>query len=680
MHCSRLETSAYSSSSSATSLRAYGGYRRARPTRNLRTWSSGLSFISHFFLSPSPFSHPLLSFRLPHHPLSPPSLSTFSLSTPSPPSLCTLSLHPPSVPCLTTLYLHPPSPYACPPPRLPPAHAFRASSTQSLTLLPSSLDAPQASFDPLGTWLYAKGYCAPYDPAVDGACEVDNRCNVDEGWQCVSPETQYLYALYWSIATVTSIGYGDIVATPLHTVEQVVCVCMMLIGSLLFAYLVGSFCGLAGNLSPDVMRFRQDLTDLNKFLSTANIPNSLRYELREYMHHGQALRRAQTAKRLLGDFAPKLRNEVALQLNEKWLRRVALLNNECEDGVVLELAFALKLHIFPPGDSCPVGSIYIVTRGAALFAGRAYVSGGSWGEADALLETDRLRFPIPAWAISYLFAYSIDGESLRNTMSQAKYPEAGTRMRAKQVSWIVRRGIVRMAEEKLASLEIASPTNRVTKRKQHRGSLMVNRTTQRRPSSMLAAVASCALEQKQASRRFGRASKERLKSPARISNADIQHVDSSVHSVSPVSIPPERVKAIMRETTRHSRCEVKFGGAEGSADPVKGTCLQDSTSFSQGSKPTPLHTVPRNGLPSDSPNGASVASSESYVTAQDDNELRRVAGEVRVMQQGMANMHASISELRTDQRRDMGTVQALLKQVLAAQGGQLKGQLGPLSV
>lgn len=60
-----------------------------------------------------------------------------------------------------------------------------------------------------------------------------------------------------------------------------------------------------------------------------------------------------------------------------------------------------------------------MSRGAALFAGHAYRSGQSWGEAEALLVSDRLRFPIPATAHSYLFAYSIDGEVLRLVSGRA---------------------------------------------------------------------------------------------------------------------------------------------------------------------------------------------------------------------------------------------------------------------
>ena len=91
--------------------------------------------------------------------------------------------------------------------------------------------------------------------------------------------------------------------------------------------------------------------------------------------------------------------------------------------------------------------IYIVSRGAALFAGHPFLPGSSWGEADALLTTERLRFPIPATALNYLFTYSIDGATLRATMSQPKYPKSAARLRRKQLQWMIRRGVVRAAQD-----------------------------------------------------------------------------------------------------------------------------------------------------------------------------------------------------------------------------------------
>jgi hypothetical protein len=226
------------------------------------------------------------------------------------------------------------------------------------------------------------------------------------------------------------------------------CVLMMLLGSLAFAYLVGSFCGLAANLSPEVVSFRQDLTNLNHFLNQNHIPDETRYRLREYMHQSLVLRRAAGGEGLLRKLTPRLRNEAALCFNGKYLNIIELLDT-CERGVILELAFALQLQIFPPGESCINGYIYIVTRGAALFSGRVYTVGKSWGEADALLLSERLRSACPALSISYLFTYSIDGEVLRSTMCQARFPIAAARCRWRQIRWLIRRGVVRYAEDEL---------------------------------------------------------------------------------------------------------------------------------------------------------------------------------------------------------------------------------------
>ena len=309
----------------------------------------------------------------------------------------------------------------------------------------------QASFEPLDTWLGQKGYCVVYNASLP--CPADMRCDAIEGWMCTGSGQTYLYSLYWAIATVTSIGYGDVAATPFNESEQIAAVIMMLFGSLTFAYLIGSFSGLASNLSPDVRRFRQDLTDLNKFLTANHIPSGLRYQLREFLHQTVYLRNNATGNRLLSEMAPKLRNEVALTINKKNLLKIDLLRDECEQGLILELAFSLTLGIFPPGDYCPNGHIYIVSRGAALFAGHVKLPGTSWGEADALLTTDRLRFAIPAMALSYLFTFSLDGATLRSTMAQAKYPYAAARLRRKQIHWIMRRGLVRAAQDSLAKTQ-----------------------------------------------------------------------------------------------------------------------------------------------------------------------------------------------------------------------------------
>ena len=56
---------------------------------------------------------------------------------------------------------------------------------------------------------------------------------------------------------------------------------MMLLGAVLFAQLVGSFCGLASALSPGKAQFRFDLSDLNAVMEAEAVPSGLRFRLRE---------------------------------------------------------------------------------------------------------------------------------------------------------------------------------------------------------------------------------------------------------------------------------------------------------------------------------------------------------------------------------------------------------------
>ena len=67
-------------------------------------------------------------------------------------------------------------------------------------------------------------------------------------------------ALYWSAMTVTSIGYGDIGATAFNPVEQAVCTGLMLTSSLVWAQVIGTYCGVVATLNPELREFRDTVS------------------------------------------------------------------------------------------------------------------------------------------------------------------------------------------------------------------------------------------------------------------------------------------------------------------------------------------------------------------------------------------------------------------------------------
>merc|ERR1712038_1525989 len=58
---------------------------------------------------------------------------------------------------------------------------------------------------------------------------------------------EYLAAFYWSVMTITTVGYGDVPAQ--NSVERAVAICFMCIGGCTYAYIVGNICSVVSGMS-----------------------------------------------------------------------------------------------------------------------------------------------------------------------------------------------------------------------------------------------------------------------------------------------------------------------------------------------------------------------------------------------------------------------------------------------
>ena len=111
--------------------------------------------------------------------------------------------------------------------------------------------AIQAGFfdSPLETWMGEHDYCWPAD--------------TDRGYRCVDPWDMYAASLYFAMMTITSVGYGDISATPRNAPEQGALTLMMLFGGMLWSNVVATFCGVIANSNPDLAVFHSTMDSLN---------------------------------------------------------------------------------------------------------------------------------------------------------------------------------------------------------------------------------------------------------------------------------------------------------------------------------------------------------------------------------------------------------------------------------
>ena len=76
--------------------------------------------------------------------------------------------------------------------------------------------------------------------------------------------TQYLYSVYWSLTTLTTVGYGDIVAK--NDAERLYALCCMVIGAILFGYLMSTVADLLRSYDMNKVMMQRGIDEVRDFL------------------------------------------------------------------------------------------------------------------------------------------------------------------------------------------------------------------------------------------------------------------------------------------------------------------------------------------------------------------------------------------------------------------------------
>ena len=127
------------------------------------------------------------------------------------------------------------------------------------------------SSDLHNSWVENYGYCVQESDKEPSREYVPAPGDAD-GWWCLPPENMYAACIYWSIMTITSIGYGDIAATHGNATEQMVASVLMLSNSIMWGRVIATFCEVLSTMSPARTDFRLTMDNLNRYLHNHGIP------------------------------------------------------------------------------------------------------------------------------------------------------------------------------------------------------------------------------------------------------------------------------------------------------------------------------------------------------------------------------------------------------------------------
>lgn len=261
----------------------------------------------------------------------------------------------------------------------------------------------------------------------------------DEGLY-TEPWSIYVISLYWSIMTLTSIGYGDVV--PQTESEYIIAsVCMVIMAST-WTYVIGQVCGVVATLMPHDVAFKRTMDDLNWFMEDRRISQEFRMELRRYFHECRNLRRLHDHKVIIEQMSPMLQGEVSKQMLGPWLNKVDFLHR-MDMEVVVRVARQLRPVLFAPKEAvCSERSLYIVRRGVCMRNLKLLGNGDVWGE-DMIISNPHLRSQIRVKCLTYLEALSLRCLDLFDALHA--FPEEALKLRWSQIKLATIRGVCKIA-------------------------------------------------------------------------------------------------------------------------------------------------------------------------------------------------------------------------------------------
>ncbi|XP_013374844.1 PREDICTED: potassium voltage-gated channel subfamily H member 4 isoform X2 [Chinchilla lanigera] len=180
-----------------------------------------------------------------------------------------------------------------------------------------------------------------------------------------SRRSAYIAALYFTLSSLTSVGFGNVCANT--DAEKVFSICTMLIGALMHAVVFGNVTAIIQRLYARRSLYHRRVKDLEDFVRVHRLPRPLKQRVLEYFQTTWAATCGIDANELLRDFPDELRADVAMHLNREILQLP--LFGAASRGCLRALSLHIKASFCAPGE-------YLLRRGDALQA-HYYVCSGS---------------------------------------------------------------------------------------------------------------------------------------------------------------------------------------------------------------------------------------------------------------------------------------------------------------
>eukprot|EP01038_Epipyxis_sp_PR26KG_P011450 gene11450-15340_t len=168
-------------------------------------------------------------------------------------------------------------------------------------------------------------------------------------------DEQYTNALYWTIVTMLTVGYGDIRAT--NAPERVFAIITMLSGGIIFGALISKVTKLLEKRNPQDKAFTEKLNELRSYLENFAIPISIKNKTKDAYSYYFRKKSSFSETGILEDMPAPMMTKLIFSTYENEINRVKLFHTYHEDFVINLVRFARPFECLKSEIVLSVGDI-----------------------------------------------------------------------------------------------------------------------------------------------------------------------------------------------------------------------------------------------------------------------------------------------------------------------------------